>query len=379
MSTKRPSRPKTAAPATSRRPKRGHEVGARKASASKPKAVKRIAPRKPDSQVASKRRRPPTHPEGWDAASTVVVVNTAAAGGRVGREWRTLALDLAQALGDVRFVLSRAPGHAIELAAEAVRDGARTILSLGGDGTHNEVVNGILRAQRRPGEVRLGILPAGTGGDFRRLLVDGKTLHESARAMPTASVAPIDAGRVSFVTDEGKHASRFFVNIASLGVGGLVDRAVNRSSKRLGGKAAFLLATLQTLPTYRPPRVRLRVDGDAVGDFTITNIAVCNGRFAGGSMMLAPEARLGDGLFDVTVMRHAPLLRSLPEAPRLYDGTILDSSDVEFFQGRHVRVEPLDARKAYMDIDGEAPGVAPAEFEMLHHALRLIGARPDVL
>jgi len=318
-------------------------------------------------------------PVSWDASSTVVVVNSAAGGGRVGRQWRDIALELTRALGDVHFVLSRGSGHCIELAAEAVASGARTILSLGGDGTHNEVVNGILRAQKKPGSVRLGILPAGTGGDFRRLLEHNASIEAAARAMPTVGDAPIDAGLTRFVTDDGQPAQRYFLNIASLGVSGLVDRAVNRSTKRFGGKATFLLATLQTLPVYKPPKVRLVVDGTAVGEFRISTIAVCNGQFAGGSMHFAPHARLGDGLFDVTVLRHASILRSLPETPKLYDGTIEDSLLAEVFRGAHVRVEPLDERKAYMDIDGEAPGVAPAEFEILPHALRLLGARRDVL
>ncbi len=315
----------------------------------------------------------------WDATSTVVVVNSAAAGGRVGRQWREIALGLTQALGDVHFVLSREPGHCTTLAAEAVEKGARTILSLGGDGTHNEVVNGILRAQKKPGSVRLGVLPAGTGGDFRRMLVHNGSIQDAARALPTAPEAPIDAGLIRFVTDDGEPRERYFLNIASLGVSGLVDRAVNRSSKRLGGKLTFLIATLQSLPLYRPPLVRLHVDGQAVGDFRISTIAVCNGRFAGGSMNFAPRARLGDGLFDVTVVKDAPLLRSIPETPKLYDGTIVRSSLAEQFQGRRVRVEPLDDRKAYVDIDGEAPGVAPCEFEVLPHALKLLDARPDVL
>ncbi len=337
---------------------------------------KRAVTRKP---TATTQPAPAVEPSGWDPSSTVVVVNSAAAGGRVGREWREIALDLTRALGDVHFVLSRAPGHCIELASEAVEQGARTILSLGGDGTHNEVVNGILRSQKKLGSIRMGVLPAGTGGDFRRLLEHNASVGEAARALPTAAEAPIDVGLIRFVTDDGRPAERYFVNIASLGVSGLIDRAVNRSSKRLGGKLTFLLATLQTLPSFKPPKVRLSIDDELVGDFRISTIAVCNGRFAGGSMNFAPTARLGDGLFDVTVLSHAPLLRSIPETPKLYDGSIVDSVLSDCYQGRTVKVEPLDERKSYVDIDGEAPGVAPAEFELIPHAIRLLGARRDVL
>lgn len=315
-----------------------------------------------------------------DPAKTTVVVNPAAAGGKVGRRWAALERELREALGACRFVPTVALGDGIRLARAAVESGATTVLSLGGDGTHNEVLNGILAAAAPTGSVRLGILPAGTGGDFRRLLLHGGSIEESARHVAAAEDHAIDVGSVRYVDDDGREGHRWFLNIASCGVSGLVCRLVNESGKKLGGKATFLLATLRATLRYDPARVRVEVDGEAVGDFTVSSVAACNGRFAGGGMMFAPTARLADGLLDVTVIRHASFAKVLRLSPKLYDGTHVDMHGlVSTFRGRVIRVEPLGSARAWVEIDGEAPGFAPIEIRVHPAAVRLIGARPDVL
>lgn len=314
-----------------------------------------------------------------DPRTTVVVANPAAAGGGVGRRWPAIERTLRAHLGGCAIRRSGPEGTVAVLAERAVRDGATAVLSLGGDGTHNEVLNGVLRAGRAPGSVALGILPAGTGGDFRRLLTAGASLEEAARALPSASAALIDVGAIEHSTDDGGRASRYFLNIASAGVSGLVDRLVNRSSKRLGGRLTFLLATLRALRRYRPARVRLTVDDRVAGVYDVAVLAVCNGRWAGGGMLIAPAARLADGVLDVVVIRHAPLVATALRTPRLYRGTHVDSPLVDTFRGRHVEVALAGDAPAWVDVDGEAPGVAPATFRVHPGAVRLLGARPEML
>ena len=237
----------------------------------------------------------------WDPAKTVAVINPNAAGGRVGKQWEDLSRELRFRLGKIELKLTERTGHATDLARDAVKAGATTILSMGGDGTHNEVINGIMQAEPEPGAVRLGLLPAGTGGDFRRMCIHNADALTAAAALPSAESTPIDIGSLTFLADDGTEARRYFINVASFGIGGVVDRFVNSSKKRLGGKATFYIATLRALAAYQPATVRLTIDGRDLGEHTITNIMVCNGRFAGGGMMFAPNARLGDGKFDVVI------------------------------------------------------------------------------
>lgn len=318
-------------------------------------------------------------PAALDPSTTVVVANPAAAGGKVARDWDRHAATLRVHLGEVRLLRTERMGHATELARQAVLDGARTVLSMGGDGTHNEVVNGIMGAEPPPGEVALGLLPAGTGGDFRRLVRDNADVESAARGLAGASSAPVDVGHVRFRADSGADEERFFINIASFGIGGLVDRIVNDSSKRLGGKATFFLSTFKALLRYTPARVRLVVDGEEQGVFDITNIFVCNGRYAGGSMYFAPEARLGDGLFDIVIVREMGLLRTLTTAGRFYDGGHVDLPETTVLRGAHVVAKTLSDDPAFIDIDGEAPGGLPAEFTLRPGAIRLLHALDGVI
>ena len=241
----------------------------------------------------------------WDPKQVVVIANPAAAGGRVGREKTQVTGLLERNLGAVRIAWTTGPEDAPRLAREAVEGGATVVCSLGGDGTHGAVVSGIMAASPAPGAVALGILPAGTGGDFRRILRHGDTLETAAAAMPTAASGPLDVGRISWTRESGGTDDGHFINIASFGIGGLVDRLVNESSKRLGGQATFYIATVRALLRYQPARLRLHLDDEVVETGPITNVCVCNSRYAGGGMMFAPdariEARLARGIVSATV------------------------------------------------------------------------------
>jgi YegS/Rv2252/BmrU family lipid kinase len=313
------------------------------------------------------------------APSTVVIANPAAAGGRVGRAWDELTAQVRAALGpETRLLRTEGPLHAASLAREAVVGGAETVCSMGGDGTHSEVVNGIMSAAPPPGAVQLGVLPAGTGGDFRRILQSGETFDSALRSLRSATARPIDVGAVSWRADDGSEGQGWFLNVASFGIGGLVDRLVNASSKRLPGGVAFYTATLRALWRYRPAMVRLTLDGRTLDPVPVTNVLVCNSRFAGGGMLFAPEAALDDGLFDVVIMRHKSALHTVSLSGAIYKGAHLSDASVELHRAAEVRAETVTEDPAWMDIDGEAPGTLPARLVVCPGAIRLLDARPDV-
>lgn len=315
----------------------------------------------------------------WDPAAVVVVANPAAAGGRVGREKAQVTALLEKHLGKVRIAWTTGPEDAPRLAREAVAGGATVVCSLGGDGTHGAVVSGIMAADPAPGAVSLGILPAGTGGDFRRILRNGDTLETAAAALPRAAASPLDVGRISWTDEAGGTEHGWFLNVASFGIGGLVDRLVNESSKRLGGMATFYIATVRALLRYNPARIRLHMDEGVVETGPVTNVCVCNSRFAGGGMMFAPSAKVDDGLLDVIVMRHKSLAHVVGLSGAIYKGKHVEDATVTVHKTRKVRAEVIGPDPAWMDIDGEAPGVAPCEMEAVPGALKLLDARPEVL
>lgn len=313
-----------------------------------------------------------------DAAHTTVIANPAARGGWVRKHWSSLAAEIERHLGRVRFARTSRPGDARILTRKAIEEGATCLVSFGGDGTHGEVVAGILD-QGAGDRVSLGILNAGTGGDFRKLLIDAGTLEGACRTIAKTEPVPVDVGRVEYQGDAGAREDRHFLNIVTAGIGGLVDRYVNESRLRLGGTLDYAIATLRANVRYRPARLRVEVDGATMGEYVVNAVCVCNGRYAGGGMFLAPSARIADGLFEVVVIEAAPLLQALAVGKAIYSGAHLESRLVHHARGRRVVLTPLTSDAAYLDVDGEAPGVAPATVEVLPGAIRLHGPRADVL
>lgn len=313
-----------------------------------------------------------------DPKRTVVVVNPAAGAGRIGRARESLIKKLRAGLGACEVLFTRARGDATELAAQAQSGGATTVVSLGGDGTHNEVVNGLLRAGC-PTQVQLGVLSAGTGGDFCRVTTAGHDLDAGIRSLTQATATRIDVGLTRYRTDAGAPAQRYFLNIASCGATGLICRLVEKSGKRLGGGIAFYLATVRGLLRYKPARLRILLDGQRVSEpegTEVTTVAVCNGQFAGGGMRFGPSARLTDGQLDMVIIRPSSLFDQLRHSPKLYQGRHTEVATVSQHRGRHIQVEPLTDRPAYVEFDGEAPGVAPAEFAVMPAALPVLGLQP---
>lgn len=307
----------------------------------------------------------------FDPTKTIVIANPMARHGFVGENWPELSALIRGALGPVDLQLTESRGDGLKKGRAAVEQGARTVISFGGDGTHSEVVDGIMQSELNK-EVSLGILHAGTGGDFRRMIPGAEELESACAVIREKPAVPIDVGWVQYTDDDGQPTGRFFLNITSMGMGGLVDRHVAASKSKSSGKAKYFKAVLRANMQYEPARIRLLIDGKDEGEHEISNVCICNGRWAGGSMMFAPEARVADGMFDVVMIRATSTLRGLPVMAGLYRGTHVRSPLVSTYRGQHVNVDVVK-NTAWMDIDGEAPGVGPAEFRIHERALRVIG------
>jgi diacylglycerol kinase family enzyme len=306
----------------------------------------------------------------------VLVLNPAAAGGRVGRNRDALVDRIRAALPDLDVVES-GPSGARQVAMAAVNAGATHVLSLGGDGTHSQVGGAIIDAQKQPGSVRFSPLPAGTGGDFSRLLRGERRIERVLQHVHEEGTV-IDAAAVTLRDHQGNLRRQPFINVGSFGVAGLVDEAVNRSSKRWGGTIAFGAASVASFSQYRPAPMRISVDGVVVFEGPIVNAAVCNGQYYGGGMWVGSRARLLDGLLDLVIFPALPLHRILPIFAATYRGHHLDHPAVVWKQGRVIEAVATDIHSAWADIDGEPLGVEPYRVEVLPGVLRVTGLRADV-
>ncbi|MBY0531104.1 MAG: diacylglycerol kinase family lipid kinase [Xanthobacteraceae bacterium] len=303
---------------------------------------------------------------------TFVVVNPAAAGGKAGRHWPRISRDLKNAIGDFDSALTTKSGEATSLVRDAVVDGAKTVIAVGGDGTINEAINGLCNGENSPAsDVSFGFVMYGTGGDFRRSFDLPNGVHAGIERLKSGRVQTIDLGRLRYTSANGAQSLRWFNNIASFGFSGEVVRAVNaaRFSKLLGGKFSFLWNSFLELRKYQGCKVDITVDGKTIPE-NICTVAVCNGRFFGGGMKMAPDAVLDDGSFDVVVVRQEPPL-TIFDMRLLYSGTHLSHSNVSVYRGSRIEAKPLSNAPIYLDVEGEAPGSLPATFEVVPRALRI--------
>ncbi len=301
---------------------------------------------------------------------TLVIVNPVSRGGATGRRWAAIEPKLRDALGALEVERTRGPRDAERIAREGVRAGAELVIAAGGDGTASEVVAGVLGAGLGR-YAELAFLPLGTGGDLARALGTAGPLETTIANIAAGKSHAIDAGRVRFVARDGAARETHFVNIASAGVSGLVTQLVNDAPKQLGGRVSFFLGTVRAIARWQPVPARIRVDGALVHEGLLHLAGVANGRYFGGGMQLAPNARFEDGLFDVVVIEGGGKLRLLTNFPRIYAAKHLALPDVSVHRGTSVEIES-DA-ETWLEIDGEPLGRAPARFECLPGALRLRG------
>ena len=305
-----------------------------------------------------------------------LIVNPASAAGRTGRHFDSIARAVRSAVGDFECAFTRERGDGVRLAREAVAAGGELLVAVGGDGTASEVIDGM--QSPRPGTVGalFGFIPRGTGGDLRRTVGIAPDVNGAVRALASRHVAILDLGRIEFAGPDGRTQVRHFANVAGLGISGVVSRSVNHGLRFASGKLAFMLASARALITWRDRPVRWRVDGGPWHDEHLTALSVCNGRYFGGGMKVAPDARMDDGLFDVVVWEGLGFGDLLVKRPMLYDGTHVKLHNTRVIRARVVEAEPSgEARpgeaKVDLDVDGENPGTLPARFTILPAALRI--------
>jgi len=308
----------------------------------------------------------------------LVIVNPESAGGTTGRAWPGIASDLRSHFGPFTLAFTEKPKHGIELAAEAARSGVKLIIACGGDGTISEVANGILEAGTR---TELGILPSGTGGDFRRTLEIPTRARGAADILRTGRTRLIDVGRVTYQNATGGEDSRYFIGVASFGMSAAVIEDVKENEPEwlpaqaprwLSGRIAFGTSMLRKAIQSSATKVIVQLDDEHERHLTVTNFCIANARFFGGGMKVAPEAKLTDGRFDIISIGDLGARKIMTNAPRIYLGSHLSMDEVHHTLARKVVARPARSDdEISLEIDGELPGHLPATFQIVPKALRL--------
>jgi YegS/Rv2252/BmrU family lipid kinase len=290
------------------------------------------------------------------------LVNPASANGSTGKRWPELRRRAHELGLDGDAVLSERPGQLTELAREAA--GTHDLLVVvGGDGTLNEVVNGVAGL-----DVELAVVPAGTGQDFGKTHGIPAGFDDAVRVALEGVTRPVDLGRATFRDGGGAEASRYFANVGSAGMSGAVARRANSMSKRLGGRTTFFYALAREFVAWKNTEVTVTLDGDERRG-PMHDVIVANGRWHGGGMKLAPDASPDDGLFDVVLIGDVTKLDFVTTAPKLYSGRHVGHPRVEVLRSATLTVDA--AQPLPIELEGETVGTTPARFEIVPGALRV--------
>lgn len=302
---------------------------------------------------------------------TLFIINPRAGNGEAGRRIPEIKLLAKKFFTDYQLLVTDGPGRATEYARQALEAGVRQVVCVGGDGTLNEVVNGLLalpmEKAKRP---QLGFLPLGTASDLAKSLGLTTNIENNLRDIASMKGRWVDVGRATFAGPDRQTVSRYFINVLSFAMGGEVAGRVNRASKAKGGLLTYLWATLTALLTFKKPLVRLQLDGRGDRPMVCWHVAIANGQYHGGGMRIAPDAKVDDGRLQVTVVGDLSLPAVLLNLSRLYNGEIYAVDQVSRFSARKIGASSQET--VLIDLDGEQVGSLPLQAEILPLALWMI-------
>jgi len=250
-------------------------------------------------------------------------------------------------------------GDATRLAAEAVANGCELVIAAGGDGTLNELINGIAP---HADAVEVGLIPLGTGNDFARMLNLPGTIEECVDLLREGSARPVDLVRVT--SDQ----VRYFINVSAGGFSGSVSEKLTAEIKQSWGPLAYLRCAAEALPELRGYRTKITLDDDAPLELDLYNAVIANGRYVAGGTLIAPEASISDGLLDIVLIPQNSAGDIALVAAQIAMGTHLSSEGVVFRKAARVTVNSSPGM--WFNLDGELVGNEPATFEIMPRALR---------
>lgn len=298
-----------------------------------------------------------------------VIVNPMSGNGRTRDAWPTIERRVQRLGFETDFRMTRSSGDGIRLGREAIEAGVDEVAVVGGDGTLNEVVNGLFQGSHgAPPDVILSVIPAGTGRDFSRSM-GLRSFDHALETLGAGEIVAIDVGRVDYTNDEGSQ-TRYFVNSGDVGLGAETAALLNRSSKLLGGTISYFLGAARTIFSFSSQPTTVTVDGEVVHDGPLAMVCFANGRYQAGGMLMAPNASLTDGAFDLLILDDVPkytLLGSL--LPSVYVGRHLNHPNVTHRLAKEIQVSSPGA--LLFEVDGEQPGTTDICVTLLPAALRI--------
>jgi YegS/Rv2252/BmrU family lipid kinase len=299
----------------------------------------------------------------------IAIVNRAAGAGKTERDWPVIRQLLDSHGIPYEPYLTNRRLHASILARNKINEGYSKIIVIGGDGTMNEVINGVFAQQRiHTTEVMLGMISVGTGNDWARMFNIPSDYEAAILTIKEQKTFIQDAGLVYYLKN-GKEWKRYFINIAGMGFGArVVERANKMKDRGKGGALLYFYNIFYSLIRYRSQQAAIEIDGITL-DRSIFSLNVGIGKYNGGGMIQVPHAIADDGLYSITLIKKIGKLSVIANIKRLYNGSITKHSRVETFTGKTIQI---DGPRLKIETDGETLGHGPMSFQIIPRSVRVI-------
>ncbi len=300
----------------------------------------------------------------------MAIINPVSSNGKTAKVWPRYERYFQEQGIVLEKEITQYPGHATELTREVISRGYRKIMAVGGDGTINEVVNGLYKDNKiLSDEIRLIVFSQGTGCDYIRSLGISNRVEDIVDIIHRKEVKLVDLGKVSFQNHQGIEEERFFANLADTGIGADTAKLVNESSKLLGGFLTFLLGILRTLFTHKNKKIRVIIDKEEKYNQYLNSVMIANGKFFGGGIQIAPEAELQSGSLNIVLLKNFNKLQIIINLIKAYKGTHLSHPLVDSITGKVILLQIKDGEISELELDGESVGILPAKFLLLENIL----------
>jgi YegS/Rv2252/BmrU family lipid kinase len=310
----------------------------------------------------------------------LVVVNPNAGSRKGEKDWPKIETLLDKQGFSFEAIFTENRNHAISLTAAMIEKGFRKIIVIGGDGTLNEVVNGIFQQKTcDPLDLTVSLIPVGTGNDWGRMYGFPKKYKQAIKVIKKGHRFTQDVGYVTYHDNEGKH-QRYFINVSGMGYDALVAQKANRmKDKGKGGAFSYLLNIFTGLYQYHYTPFQIEVDGEEVfnGKVLSMNLGIC--KYNGGGLMQVPNAIADDGMLDVTVIKATSKFNIVKHVAKLYDGSFIKLRFVNTYRGKECTIISRPPGTAYLEADGESLGHSPLKFSVKQKALSFIIPKPGSL
>ncbi len=300
----------------------------------------------------------------------IAIVNRVAGGGKTERDWPLIDQILKKQGIPFEPHFTNRRLHASVIARNKIKEGYSKIIVVGGDGTMNEVINGVFAQKRiNTTEVMLGMISVGTGNDWARMFNIPVDYEGAVQTIKQQKTFIQDAGLVNYRKNE-KEWKRYFINIAGMGFGArVVERSNRMKDKGKSGPFLYFYNIFYSLIRYRAQKAEIEIDGKTY-DRTVFSLNVGIGKYNGGGMIQVPHAIADDGLYSITLIKKIGKLTVLANMKRLYNGSIVTHSKVETYMARSIQID--GSRRLQIETDGETLGHGPMSFKVIPRSIRVI-------